>query len=266
MGYAILVNQCNWVNNYEEMRLWSAEEFLKNIIIPAHWSVAFQSNIRFAINDMSGRLIICSEKYAHDIGFNNFHEAMFKMPGKDYKPFFEEATQFIVQKEFIESKKKLFHYIYKANSNGIIYLSTSEPVLDLNCNVIATKGVDLEVKPLTHREVIEKHFKRHDINVVTSSLDDDVAQIIPLTENEELILFMLIAGYSQQEIGLLLNYSRSYIVKIIAEGLCVKFGLPALSTKALIDKAVSMGYALFVPNKFLDVLNEHVNESSSLIV
>ncbi|HMT02967.1 MAG TPA: hypothetical protein PKD00_06605 [Burkholderiales bacterium] len=256
-------NKCKWLDNFDEMLLWSAEDFLKKVTIPAHWSIASQNNIRFTINDISGRLIICSEKYAHDIGFNNFYEAMFKMPGKDYKPFFKETNYFIAQKNSSENKKKVFHYIYKANHNGIIYLSTSEPILDLKGNTIATKDVDLEVKPITHREVIEKHFKRNDINLVAPCLED-VAPIIPLTENEELILFMLIAGYSQQEIGVLLNYSRSYIVKIIAEGLCVKFGLPALSTKALIDKAVSMGYALFIPNKFLDVLNDNLNEHELL--
>ncbi len=77
------------------------------------------------------------------------------------------------------------------------------------------------------------------------------SQQISLTENEEAVLFLLLYHYSQQEIAQVLKCSRSEVVKIIAENLCIKFDLPILSTKLLITKAMSQGYAMVIPEKLL---------------
>lgn len=80
----------------------------------------------------------------------------------------------------------------------------------------------------------------------------DSIEMIELTEIEELILFMLIADYSQQEIAQTLKCSRKQVVEIISESLCVKFELPILSTALLIDKAIAKGYNMVIPRLFFN--------------
>lgn len=91
----------------------------------------------------------------------------------------------------------------------------------------------------------------------------DSIEMIELTEIEELILFMLIADYSQQEIAQTLKCSRKQVVEIISESLCVKFELPILSTALLIDKAIAKGYNMVIPRLFF---NYSLDKESAVLI
>lgn len=232
----------------------SDEEFINSIITPYHYPIAQNSSISFGIKNLNEQIIICSNDYANVIGYSTFKEAMFKQPDVDYERCFGTIEQFNLQMSFLQNKKRAFQYIYKDTSSNEMYLTVTEPLLNMSGILVGKKEVDIQLKIFSHRELVEKHFKRY--NIEAAALED-IANYIQLTEKEEVILFMLIGGYSQQEIGTFLNASRSYILKVIAESLCMKFELGIVSTKLLIEKAIYLGFANFIPAKFMATLNKN---------
>ena len=232
------------------------ESFLEKIIIPANMG-ATKQNIKFRIHDLKHKMIIVSDVWAKKLGFKNSVDAMNKTIGIDCPYKITTQKQMDLKSEFLIKTKRAFDFLYRdAYTDNTIYITTAEPIFNLNGEVIGSKELDRPMKILSHRDIIEHHFKRFGTNAIRLT---NLNEIIKLNEKEEIILFMLIGGYSQQEIADFLKYSRSYIVKIINENLCPKFGLPALSTKILIDKAVSLGYSFLIPNSFLNIANERIN-------
>lgn len=239
------------ISNSDYKAPLTAENFLNDIIVPAYWGLA-SSNVRFGVSDLDERLIICSENYAKEVGFKDFKEAMNKRPGIDYPRYGGTPEDFAIQRQFLKTQKRSFNYVCKYQNNGAFYMSTAEPVINTNGEVIGKKEVDVELKLFSHRDIVESYFKRYGSNIAAM---EDITKTINLTEREEMVLFMLLAGFTQKEIGEFLSVSRTYILKIIAEGLCVKLGLKVVSTKSLVERAVALGYTRLVPAKFLEVFN-----------
>ena len=119
--------------------------------------------------------------------------------------------------------------------------------------LVGKKKTDVKTIIMSHRDLIFRHFKHFNIHALAIN---NVISNIKLNETEEIIIFMLIAGFTQQEIGDFLKLSRSYIFKIIAESLCIKFNISLISTKLLIEKALELGYANFIPKIFTHEVNE----------
>lgn len=231
-----------------EQNINDSEDFFSKVVVPAYWGLA-GTGVRFGISDLNERLIICSDNYAQEVGFKNFKSAMNRMPGVDYPRYGGEASHFEIQRDFLIKHKRPFNYICKYKNSGKLYITTTEPVLDVNGELIGKREFDNEFKLFRHRELVERFFNRYDINVVAL---EDIKESVNLTEKEEVVLFMLIAGYSQYEIAELMGISRTYVLKIIAEGLCIKFDMSLISTKLLVDKALSLGYGNFIPEKFME--------------
>ncbi|HMT01902.1 MAG TPA: hypothetical protein PKD00_01100 [Burkholderiales bacterium] len=237
------------------MKKYNDKKFLEEIIVPLYWSIAHQDNIIFNISDMDEQLILTSKKYANSIGFNSIEEARNKKPGIDYPRCIISKEHFLVQKKFLESEKKAFDYVYKMNNgDNNLYLSTVEPIISPCGTLVGKKEIARPMKLLSCRDIIENHFNNK-INSISSTL----SKTILLTEKEEIVLFMLIAGYSQLEIANYFRQSRSNIAKIIDEHLCVKFEVPTFCTKSLIEKAIAMGYSMLIPDTFLAALNMNLN-------
>lgn len=234
------------------------DTFLQQIIVPSFLGLTKQ-DIIFTIHSLDEKLILLSDKFARQIGFSNYKLAINKYPGKDYPRYVGEEVHFDLQKKFLQFEKQPFDYIYrmKNNEDNTLYLCTSEPIINLSGEVIAKKEVSRPIKLLSHRDIIEKHFKRFGTNI--ASLKNISPSNLLFSKIEEIILFMLIGGYTQKEIADFLDYSRSYIVKIIAENICPKLGITFFSTKLLIEKAIDMGFGMLIPEEFLFTLNSHLN-------
>lgn len=235
-----------------------ADTFLQQIIVPSFLGLT-QQDIIFTIHSLDEKLILLSDKFAKQIGFPNYKLAINKYPGIDYPRYVGEVIHFELQKKFLQFEKQPFDYIYRMKNNvdNTLYLCTSEPIININGEVIAKKEMSRPIKLLSHRDIIEKHFKRFGTNI--ASLKNITTSNLLFSKTEEIILFMLIGGYTQKEIAEFLDYSRSYIVKIIAENICPKLGINFFSTKLLIDKALEMGFGMLIPEEFLFTLNNHLN-------
>ena len=87
----------------------------------------------------------------------------------------------------------------------------------------------------SHMEILLKHSR------ISLQECRKLNQSVELSSKEQMILFLLIAGFTQEEVGEYLGYSRGHIAKTIATEICPKFGLHGSSTKMLVRLAVFNG-------------------------
>lgn len=227
-------------------------DFMSKFILPAHYPLAINSEVRFSIQDCSERVIICSSDHAKDRGFKDVKAAINKQPDIDFqRNTLTGRNEFNIHINYLKAHKKSTQYVYRNKKSNILFLTTSEPIINFAGEVIGRKDNDAPFRMISHRDVIERHFKNYGVD--TFSMEN--LTNIQLSEQEELVIFMLIGGYSQQEIADFMKISRGMVSKIIAEKLCVKFEMTIISTKLLIEKAVSCGFANIIPEKFFAYLN-----------
>lgn len=226
--------------------------FMDQFILPSHYALARSSAVRFCVRNLNEQIIICSDDYAKETGYNNFKEIMYKQPDIDYDRIIGSRKYFLLQMNYLKLHKKNFNFIYKDVIHEGFYMSTSEPILNFAKDVIGKKESDTRLKLLSHREIIENHFNKHAIEIAALT---NITKDIKLSHRGEIVLFMLIGGYSQNSIGQFMGFSRTQILKIIDQELCPKFGLTITSTKQLIEKAISLGFAHYIPESFLEQLN-----------
>jgi hypothetical protein len=79
----------------------------------------------------------------------------------------------------INSTKKSFNCTYINKTDNQLYLTITEPVFSPRGDIIGKKEIDTLLKPISHRGIIEKHFKRFNIDVVANK---NIIQQIILSE------------------------------------------------------------------------------------
>jgi hypothetical protein len=84
----------------------------------------------------------------------------------------------------------------------------------------------------------------------------DKRSSIALSEQEREILFLLISGFTQEEIAEYFECSRGFIGKLIAKKICPKFGIIGSSTKLLVGRTLLYGVLdTIIPERITNELN-----------
>lgn len=104
--------------------------------------------------------------------------------------------------------------------------------------------------------------KRHNIDIIT--LYNNELSNIFLSSSEQIIVFLLLSGYTQNDIAKFLKTSRSNIAKIIGNNLCHKFKLHGYSANVLKDKLIHEGYHHFIPQDLIQQNNQIIKSNSGL--
>ncbi len=224
------------------------DEFISTIIIPA-FSGFLKYDINLSLHNHVGDLLFSTDKTAKWLGFENYIDAI-KNQDLVWRKFLTFAPQKFheLHIQYLMDNKKILDIIWFNQNDNKLYLSTSEPLLHLNGKALGYKTVRREIKMISNKNIIETKFKINN-HCKISSLGH--IKNINLTRNEENVLFLLINGCTQQEMSCHLKCSRSFIAKIINEGLCPKFSINGSASKMLIEKAISAGYSNFIPKEML---------------
>lgn len=219
------------------------ENFIKKFIVPAFMGLIKQ-NMIFCIQDLSGKIILSSQKY-RNLFFTKSPLNTLNKKEEVKLPFIYENSLFSsILNENIKEPQKPIDFISTINEQ--LYLITCEPLFNNN-KILAIKNYFRPFRIISHRELTYIHFKKFEINIAALS---DIHKP-KLTEKEKVVLFMLITGYNQKEIANYIRSSRSLVAKIISNGLCPKFNIAGSASKILIDKAISLGLASFIPKEFI---------------
>ncbi|MFN8769695.1 MAG: sigma factor-like helix-turn-helix DNA-binding protein [Neisseriaceae bacterium] len=113
-----------------------------------------------------------------------------------------------------------------------LVLFSSIPIKLDNGKIVGVQVIGRFANLPSHMEIILKHSQPNALAIT------ELPMTVELNNREQMIVYLLIAGFTQEEIGKYLGYSRGHIAKIIATAICPKFGLKGSSTKRLIKLAV----------------------------
>jgi DNA-binding XRE family transcriptional regulator len=119
------------------------------------------------------------------------------------------------------------------------YLVTYIPVFNSSGNVIAIQSIAFDYRLAGYHEYIQDILEQK--KTVRNIFN------IKLSKREEEVLFLLTCGITQEQIAEILGIKRDTVAAIIRNQLHIKFSLPPVNTKLLVETALSYGFPFSIP-------------------
>jgi DNA-binding XRE family transcriptional regulator len=119
------------------------------------------------------------------------------------------------------------------------YLVTYIPIFNPHGDVIAIQSVAFDYRLAGYHEYIQ--------NILEQKKRIGNISKIKLSKREDEVLFLLTCGITQEQIAEILEIKRDTVAAIIRNQLHVKFSLPAVNTKLLVETALSYGFPFSIP-------------------
>ena len=223
------------------------EEFLQKIVIPFYYGNRYK-DLNIIVLDMDTNIIFASESYAKYWGFETTDD-IYGMTLKE-KTTKSEASKKIANTLFtmhhrVMQKQTVVQYVLFLNKNSVnnpphIYLHF--PIFYYDGSVIGTAIRSKKFYIVTKGHLFGDTGYGND-----PEINHD--QII-LTSRQKEVLFLLISGFSQDQIALQLSLSRGTISSCIT-GLCKKFGISGQNTEVLITRAGKLGFNSDIPESLV---------------
>lgn len=235
------------------------DRYLQEVVIP-NFAVLLEQRIYSVIFDYKYGLLICTNLSAESIGRNGWQAACgisfqdhdnvavaSELFGKYYTSetsvFIHEYARNIyeLQKVVIKHKRVIsFVDLLPYSAQFKSYLVTYVPVFHPCGEVVAIQSFAVPSRFFSHQDFLLQMLDDKKIN-----LCDTVTE---LSIREQEIMFLLANGISQDQMAQILNISRSTIANIIANQLCVKFGISGSNTKYLAKIALQCDYHQKIPH------------------
>ncbi|MFN7095436.1 MAG: helix-turn-helix transcriptional regulator [Burkholderiales bacterium] len=203
-------------------------------------------DILFTVLNIDFELIYSSKAFCQLLGmpdnYNYFGKRMEEVNArmsqiigglnKIFTQIIETRTQldYFIIFDFIESKPELLSV-------------TGKPIYYPNQEILGIKIIRYKTTLLNHRKLLDQVFytSKSTPSRAPASIFDK------FTDRETNILFLLVTGYTQTEIGEILNLPRGTVGRIINTSLVEKLGVLGTSSKVLVEKAISLGFGSHIP-------------------
>jgi hypothetical protein len=235
-----------------------AKEYLQHNVIPSFHKIV-DKDLYSTIINRNLEIEICTLKSALSVGFSTWHQ----LKGLSYKdlenstlaqkifknaytPALREAIHIYAQKivnlqRQVFQQQSLVSYIDLLPYNGLYksFQTTYVPIFHPQGKVIALQSYAIECKFFNYQEYF------HDFALTSSTAKLNLNT--EFSERELAILFLLCNGANQEQIGEILNISRSSVAAIISNPLCGKFNIAGSNTKILTKAAIQAGIHHFMP-------------------
>ena len=234
------------------------DSFLNNTVIPSFLPNVNQE-IYTVVFDYNYKIVICSNCSAKSIGFESWQEAVglsfmnyddVELAAKIFNlQYTESSSQHIHEyaKKIFEVQCRIFHErkvisfldLLPYNGQLISYLVTYVPIFHPSGEVVAIQSFAARSRIFSHQEYL---------NYLCEAETRPSHQYeYKLTTREHEIMFLLANGSTQEQISQILKVSRSTVANIIANQLCIKFGIVGSNTKLLAQKAFMYDFHQVVP-------------------
>ena len=228
------------------------DQFIENILKPYY--MGFNgSDLEMGARQINGPTLFITDKYVDAMkGKLTVQEILNKSrssPGDDVCN--SEVVAFCRQLDSAMLKSPTIQefIIRDVRKDGDLSCGTNTPIFAPSGQCIGFQFIyqPLSAKLLITTELLNRQISRY----ATKTIALNNLHPIELTDFEERILSFLLLGYTQLEIANFFKCSRSYIAKIIAENLCRKFSVVGSSAKLLVERALFLGYANFIPRSLI---------------
>lgn len=256
------LNECQWLNDNAsgvvQFNHQEADQYIQEVVRLYFQTCAAAPMYAF-IMDFRYETVMATNKTAHSVGLTHWDETIgtsYKYYsrldlaiwyfGKRYNPKTATAIHHYARKIF-----RIQQYVFKTGhpasfidslpyAKGIqSYLVTYIPVFNPSGNVIAIQSVAFDYRLAGYHEYIQNILEQKKFVVNISKLK--------LSKREDEVLFLLTCGITQEKIGEILEIKRDTVATIIKHQLCVKFSLPEVNTKLLVETALSYGFPFSIP-------------------
>ena len=213
-------------------------EYAKNLFVEDNNNkcVGFVRHFDDTVLSVTGGLFeLLGYKNSFDIVGLNLDDLFAKNSNYSY---FDIATDH----EKLKQGAGIVDIIIKLKSMGSLVLFSLIPI-QYNNKYIGYYAVGRNTRIPSYMELMLLHTKKPKF-----IKKKELANII-LNEKEKVILFLLISGFTQNEIAEYLGCSRGFVGKMIAKRICPKFGLVGSSTKLLVQQAILHGVLDSIPEE-----------------
>ncbi len=228
------------------------QDYLEHVVIPLFKRIIDKDFYSSIINHKF-KMEICTTKSASSIGCSSWEEirglsyknlersTLAKKIFKDaYTAASREDIHIYAQKILTLQKRALqeqtiISYIDLLPYNGIYksFQTIYVPLFHPSGVVVALQSYSLEFRFFNYQEYF------HNFPIIQSHAQLNLEA--EFSEREMAILFLLCNGASQEQIGQILNISRSLVASIISNQLCGKFNIAGSNTKILTQAAINAG-------------------------
>lgn len=185
------------------------------------------------ISHLNGELAFASERLCKKLGHPYYKEINCKKFGELLEKYsnYSQTTMLNNIQQLIEGADIIDVVVKFKNSQQLILFTLMAIKLD-DGTMVGVQAFGRDIKLLSHMEIILNHSSPK------LSPPDDLPVGIDLNSREQMIVSLLIAGFTQVEIGEYLQCSRGHVAKLIATEICPKFGIKGSSTKRLVKLAI----------------------------
>ncbi len=202
------------------------------------------------VRHINGDIVLATQGLCELVGFSSPDE----ITHMNAELLFEETSNYTKQNLRINNEKLkngsgIVDVLIKMNNSESLMLFSLIPINYTDGRCIGCYSVGRNTNFPSYKEMVLMHTKK------IRSMDTKVLPKIELTEKERIILFLLIAGFTQEEVAEYLECSRGFIGKFIAQSMCPKFGLIGSSTKLLVQRAIYNGVLGEIPEEITSNLN-----------
>lgn len=185
------------------------------------------------ISYLNGELAFASERLCKKLGYTSYKEMNCTEFGsllETYSNYSQIAMLNNIQ-QLIDGAEIIDVVVKFKNSQQLILFTLMAIKLN-DGTIVGVQAFGRNIKLLSHMEIILNHSSHGAL----PSPDPHVG--IDLNSREQMIVSLLIAGFTQVEIAEYLQCSRGHVAKIIATEICPKFGIKGSSTKRLVKLAI----------------------------
>lgn len=238
------------------------DKYLNEVVIPA-FTPLIEENISCVIYSISGEVLLCSALDAESLGMANWRDLIglsyAKVCRKSVIDILGIDNEELIQKVLLScrkiyqlqqiaiKKRRMVSYVnlipYNKRYNP--YLEICLPLFHPCGEVVALQSISSPYKLLNLSDLFsgQTHITKSNPDIPSTINKPDL--VLPTRQHE--ILYLILQGFSQEEVGQLLNITRGTVARIISEQLCPKFGISGSSTRILIEKALESGFQYALP-------------------
>jgi len=263
-GYSQIyhLNEAQWLNDKAngvvKFDHQEADQYIQEVIEP-FFKTCISAPMYSTIIDFRYAMIMGTDQSARSIGLNYCEEAL----GTGYKYYsrIDTATWYFgkwynahtahVIHHYARKIFRIQQYVFKTGCSASYidslpydcgiqsYLITFIPIFNSHGNVVAIQSIASNYRLAGYHEYIQ-NFLEHKKPV-------DSIRSIKLSIREEEVLFLLICGLTQEQVAEILEIKRETVAAIIRNQLRVKFSLPIVNTKLIVETALAYGFPFSVP-------------------
>lgn len=188
------------------------------------------------VRRLDGELVFVSPGLCRMLGYQSFEEIL----QKNFYVLLEQHSNYSKENMLITNDKliqgcEIVDVVVKIKNSENLLLFSLMPIHLEDGTIVGVYAIGRYTNLPSHMEILLKHSK------FATTIYDKVDMNIELSSRDQIIVFLLVAGFTQEEVAQYLGCSRGHIAKVIATEICPKFGLKGSSTKGLVKLAIQSG-------------------------